>query len=168
MNDWMNEWWNERTDEWMNEWMIKSSECLNERMWNNLKGQSSEPIFWVECKNLLVIGPILGAPNIFDFGLIFAEIFVFENGLSGIVYYEESMLCILFTTQSGNSPSRLQCGVVKNISFFQQKHHWSFKICWGQNNKPILMKFSGKHAVYLFFSSLKYNLFIMRKLAKFN
>jgi len=26
-----------------------------------LKGQSSKPIFWVECKNLPVIGPLLGA-----------------------------------------------------------------------------------------------------------
>jgi len=67
---------------------------------NRLKGQSREPIFWVECKNLLVIGLVLGTPNIFNFGLVFAEIFIFENQLPGIVYYGESMLCEPFTTQS--------------------------------------------------------------------
>ena len=85
-----------------------------------LKGQSSELIFWVECKNLFVIGPVLGTPNIFDFGLIFEEIFVFENWLLGIVYYGESMLCVLFTTQSQNSLSHLLRGVVKNIIFFSK------------------------------------------------
>jgi len=85
-----------------------------------LKGQSSELIFWVECKNVFVIGPILGTPNIFDFGLVFAEIFVFENRLLGIVYYGELMLCVLFTTQSQNSPSCLLRRVVRDNLFFNK------------------------------------------------
>jgi len=85
----------------------------------SLKGQSSEQIFWAECKNLFVIGPVLGSPNIFDFGLLFEEIFVFENRLPSIVYFRELMLCISFTTQNWNSPSRLLCGVVRNNLFFQ-------------------------------------------------
>jgi len=87
---------------------------------NHLKGQSSEPIFWVECKNLFGIGSVLGTPNIFDFGLVFAEIFVFENRLPGIVYYRESMLCVLFTRQSRNSPSCLLQGVVRNNLFYSK------------------------------------------------
>jgi len=114
---------------------------------NKLKGQSSEKIFWVEWKNLFVIGPVFGAPTILDFGLVLAEIFVFENRLPGIVNYGESILCVLFTTQSRNSPSCLLPRVVKNIRFIQQKHHWCLKIRWGQNNKPILMKFSGKISI---------------------
>jgi len=45
---------------------------------DKLKGQTSKPI--------LVIGPLFGVPNIFGFGLIFAEIFIFENLLPSIVY----------------------------------------------------------------------------------
>ena len=82
-----------------------------------LKGQSSEPIFLVECKNVFVIGPILGIPNIFDFCLVFPEIFVFEIRLPGIVYYGDSMLCASFITQSRNFPSRLLRGVVRNNPF---------------------------------------------------
>jgi len=67
-----------------------------------LKGQSSALIFQVECKNLFVIGPSLGLPNIFDFGLVYTKIFIFENGLPG-----ESKLPMLFTAGSQNSPSRL-------------------------------------------------------------
>jgi len=78
-----------------NSWKVNEL-CLCVKAKNHLKGQSSEPIFWVECKNLFVIGPILGTPNIFDFGLIFAEIFVFKNRLPGIVYYAESKLPKLF------------------------------------------------------------------------
>ena len=81
-----------------------------------LKGQSSEPIFWVEYKNWSVIGPFLDIPNIFDFGLVFAEIFVFENRLPAIVYYGELMLFVSFITQSRNSPSRLLRGVANNYS----------------------------------------------------
>ena len=34
-----------------------------------LKGQSSKPFFWVEGKNVFVIGPFIGSPSISDFGL---------------------------------------------------------------------------------------------------
>jgi len=63
----------------------------------------------------------LGTPNIFDFGLIFEEIFVLENGLPGVVYFRELMLLVSFTTESRDSPSCSLRKVVKNISFFSAK-----------------------------------------------
>ena len=67
---------------------------------------------------------ILGVPNIFDFGLVFAEIFLFENRLPGIVYYGESKLPMWFTAGSRNSLSRLLRGVDKDFS--RQKLSVSF------------------------------------------
>jgi len=88
-----------------------------------LKGQSSEAILWVKCKNLLVIGPLLGVPNIFEFGLVFAEIFVFENRLNGIVYYGESKLPVSFTAESQNSLRCLLCRVMT-----------SCVLCWAESS----------------------------------
>jgi len=58
------------------------------------------------------MGLLLGIHNIFDFGLVFLEIFVFKNRLPGIVYYKESKLSVSFTAGSQNSPSCLLRGVV--------------------------------------------------------
>ena len=46
------------------------------------------------------MGPYLGVPNIFDFGMVFEEIFIFKNRLPRIVYYVESKLPVSFTVGS--------------------------------------------------------------------
>jgi len=67
---------------------------------NGIKGtvQQTKSLSWISI--FFVLGPLLDAQKINDLGLIFAEIFVFENQLPAIVYYEELMLCEFFTTQS--------------------------------------------------------------------
>ena len=91
------------------------------------KGTVQRTDFWVELKNLLVIGPLLGVPKIFDFGLVFAEMFAFKNLLPGIVYYRESKLPVLFTAGSQNS-CVIYYVVSSEITFFQQKHDLFWKL----------------------------------------
>ena len=57
-----------------------------------LKGPSSEPIFWVECKHLFVIEPILGSPNSFDLA-----------SYSQRYSYSKINSPLSFTTESQNS-----------------------------------------------------------------
>jgi len=62
-----------------------------------------------------------------EFGLIFEEIFIFENQLPAILYYGESKLPKLLATGSGIAPSHLLRGVIND--FFPAKKSLHLLIC---------------------------------------
>ena len=62
------------------------------------------------------MGPLLDLPNIFDFGLVFAETFVLKKRFPAIVYYGERIFCVLLITPSPNSLSHFRRRVAKDFS----------------------------------------------------